>query len=155
MLHPCRACLVRSLRGPTGSPHSTSPTGTTGRAALHGGKLWYSSDGIDWQAAPVPPGFELVYTLAGHDGDLFALTGDTSDLTTRQTLWHRSSGSQWETVLSHELLQRIAIGADRVIAYQRSPFDVLAVYDATTLEQMEFNGIPTSSAPNKSQDPYR
>ena len=59
-------------------------------------ELWYSDNGIDWEAAPVTPGFEQVYTLAGHDGDLFALTGDTSDLTTPQTLWHRSSGAQWE-----------------------------------------------------------
>jgi hypothetical protein len=104
-------------------------------------ELWCSGDGIDWEPAQVPAAFEHVYLLAGHAGDLFALTGNTSDLTAPQTLWRRTSGSPWEQVLSNVLLHHIAIGANRVIAYQEGPFDVLAVYDATTLEQVDFEGI--------------
>ena len=116
-------------------------------------ELWFSGDGIDWEAARVPPIFEPVVTLAGHDGDLFALTGDTSDRTTPQTLWHRTSGSPWEQVLSHVLLERIAIGADRVIAYQQYPFGVLAVYDAATLQQVDFNGLPELERPEQVPGP--
>ena len=104
-------------------------------------ELWYSGDGIDWEPAHVPTAFENVYALAGHDGGLFALTGNTSDLTAPQTLWHRSAGSLWEEVLSDVLLHHFAVGANRVIAYQETPFDVLAIYDATTLEQIDFEGI--------------
>ena len=129
------------------------PTGTGCLSRLHRRELWYSDNGIDWEAAPVTPGFEQVYTLAGHDGDLFALTGDTSDLTTPQTLWHRSSGAQWEQVLSHELLEHVAIGANRVIAYRQEPFDVLAVYDAASLEQVEFDGLPDLERPEQIPGP--
>ena len=117
------------------------------------GELWYSDNGIDWEAAPVTPGFEQVYTLASHDGDLFALTGDTSDLTTPQTLWHRSSGAPWEQVLSHELLEHIAVGANRVIAYRQQPFYVLAVYDAASLEQVDFDGLPDLERPEQVPGP--
>ena len=112
-------------------------------------ELWYSENGIDWEAAPVTQGFEQVYALAGHDGDLFALTGDTSDLTTPQTLWHRSSEAPWEQVLSHELLEQVAIGAGRLIAYWPFPFYVHGVYDAASLEQVEFDGIPDLERPEQ------
>ena len=118
-------------------------------------ELWYSDDGIDWEAAPVTPGFEQVYTLAGHDGDLFALTGDFLDFAAPQTLWHRSSEAPWEQVLSHELLQHVAIGANRVIAYLQNPFHVLGVYDAASLEQVEFDGIPDLERPEQIPGPGR
>jgi hypothetical protein len=116
-------------------------------------ELWYSGDGVDWEAAPTMPGFEQIYTLAGHDGDLFALTGDTSDPTSPQTLWHRSSGAQWETVLSHPRLEHIAIGAGRVITYQSYPFEVLGVHDAATLEQAGSGEIPELERPNSVPGP--
>ena len=129
------------------------PDGDGSTSATTRRELWYSDNGIDWEAAPVTPGFEQVYTLAGHDGDLFALTGDFLDFTTPQTLWHRSSGTPWEQVLSHELLQHVAIGANRVIAYLQYPFHVLGVYDAASLEQVEFDGIPDLERPEQIPGP--
>lgn len=115
-------------------------------------ELWYSGNGIDWEVARVTPG-EQVYALAGYRGDLFAVTGDASDPTMPRTLWHRSSESPWTEVVNHESLEGVAIGAGRVIAYRSDPFEVLAVRDAATLEQAEFNEIPEFERPNRVPGP--
>ena len=115
-------------------------------------ELWYSDNGIDWEVAPVAPG-EQVYTLAGHRGDLFALTGSASDPFMPRTLWHRSSTSPWVEVLSHERLDGFAIGAGRVVTYRSDAFEVLAVHDAATLERIEFNEIPEFQRPDRVPGP--
>ena len=104
-------------------------------------EIWFSPDGIEWAPAPnAPPGDVLA--LAGQHGDLFALIGDIFDNTGPQTLWHLRAGEPWEEILTHEMLDLIAVGPERLIAYSHGKFDILAVYDTTTLAPVEFNGLP-------------
>ena len=112
-----------------------------------GGELWYSSDGIDWVLLRPLERMNEIYALASHDDQLFALTGDTFEGASPQTLWRRRRGDPpevgpWEEVMTDDALQGIAVNSDRLIAYAWSPFGIVGVFDTATMEPVEFAGLP-------------
>lgn len=113
-----------------------------------GGELWYSADGVDWEAAVVRP-FGLtddIYSVFGQDDQLFAMSGDIGDYEdgTPQTLWHRRSGEPWEEIMTDDALHRIAVNPDRLIAYRWDPLGIVGVFDTATIEALEFLDVSES-----------
>jgi hypothetical protein len=112
-----------------------------------GGELWYSADGVEWEAALVRPFGHAadIYALVGHNDQLFALSGDIFDNAAPLTLWQRRAGEPWEEVMTHEALEYIAVSSDRLVGYQQSGFEVVAIFDTTTMEPVEFTGWPEAN----------
>ncbi len=115
-----------------------------------GGALWYSGDGVEWEAASVGRlgATDDIYSLVGQDDQLFALSGDFSDDATPQTLWRRRSGERWEEVMTDDALQRIAVNADRLVAYTSCYRWIVGVFDTATAEPVEFTGLPSLGEAN-------
>lgn len=113
------------------------------------GELWLSTDGLDWAPARIAAGTNDVSALAGDDGVLFTLTGDILDNAVPQTLWRSTDAMTWTEVLRGERLEHIAVGAGRLIAYRQNAFEMLGVFDTTTLEQVEFEGVSDDVNPTE------
>jgi len=108
------------------------------------GEIWYSVDGVQWA-----PGAEVssgpdddVFKLVGHQGDLFALSGDWATETAVKTLWHRRADEPWEMVVADRRLELLAVGDHRMIAYGQNGFEVVGVFDTTTSAAVEYEGLP-------------
>ena len=115
-----------------------------GGEIYEGGEIWYSVDGIEWaresEESPGPGGD--VFKLVGRQGDLFALSGDWSNDTEDKTLWHRRADEPWEVVVADPRLEFLAVGDERLIAYAQNGFEVVGVFDTSTLEAAEYAGLP-------------
>ena len=120
-----------------------------------GGEVWYSADGIEWEAALIrPPGqSDQFYSLVGADDQLFALTGDPDNAETPQTLWNRRVGEPWAEVITSEALDRMAVGPDRLIAYGEDGFNIVGVFDTATLAPVEVADLPEIDFGPASTDP--
>lgn len=108
---------------------------------IDGGTVWYSRDAVNWNASsfplPVP-----AYHLASRNGDLFALSGDPLELKVPQTLWYQRAGKPWIEVMTSTSFDLIAVGPDRLIAYDQDGFTIAGVFDTDTMAPVEFAGLP-------------
>jgi hypothetical protein len=108
------------------------------------GELWYSADGVEWEAALLRPfgRTDDIYALASQNDQLFALSGDILDDAVPQTLWSRRVGEPWEEVVTDDALEHIAVGSDRLIAYSQEGFEIVGVFDTATMDPVEFASLP-------------
>ena len=114
-----------------------------GAETLDGGEVWYSPDGIEWaeRLDGDGPGDD-VFTLVGHQGELFALSGPALEWDEDKTLWHRPADGPWSAVLTDPRLELLAVGGDRLFAYSQNGFQVAGVFDTATLEPVDYGGLP-------------
>lgn len=125
-----------------------------GAETLDGGAIWYSPDGIEWaeRLDGDGPGDD-VFTLVGHQGELFALSGPALELDEDKTLWHRPADGPWSAVLTDPRLELLAVGGDRLFAYSQNGFQVPGVFDTATLEQVDYGGLPEVDLAWAASDP--
>ena len=120
-----------------------------GAETLGGGEVWYSPDGIKWSERLDGPGpGDDVFTLVGHQGGLFALSGAWLEWDEDKTLWHRPADGSWGAVVTDPRLELLAVAGDRLFAYSQNGFEVVGVFDTVTLSLCEPVSIrisPTAS----------
>jgi len=103
-----------------------------------GGELWLSEGGVDWGPAADPPPGVVLHIDGGPDGSLFAVT-DRGD---KHTLWKSNDAAQWQEIANDEHGIEVAIGRERSIAYRRTKFNIIEVFDTDTLATGGIGALP-------------